>query len=172
MTGDVDMLIAPPHSCGEIDSRQALLAICKCLKKQVRLTLIINLKERAACLGHLLKDCPGRMSVLRGRHSCSSAEVVSILKHFCLLHGQGLLLDDMASAAPASRGEGAATFMGVARHPMSPCARRVDIKFYPRRWGLATNARCTCASDLQDMPTLNLMFFVLCYPGGIVDYDL
>ncbi|BDA51434.1 probable DNA polymerase lambda at C-terminar half [Coccomyxa sp. Obi] len=80
MTGDVDMLIAPPPSCGDVDARHALHALCDCLRNK------------------------------------------------------GFLLDDMAAAAPASRGEGATTFMGVARHATSPCARRIDIKFYPRRY--------------------------------------
>jgi len=35
MTGDVDMLIAPPPSCNEVDSRQALHAVCTRLRSQV-----------------------------------------------------------------------------------------------------------------------------------------
>ena len=35
MTGDVDMLIAPCPSCGDVDARQALHAVCDCLRNKV-----------------------------------------------------------------------------------------------------------------------------------------
>ncbi len=50
MTGDVDMLIAPPPSCGDVDARQALHALCDCLRKKVRRGLAATKNSMAAHL--------------------------------------------------------------------------------------------------------------------------
>ncbi len=47
---------------------------------------------------------------------------------------QGLMLEDMmAKEAPSEKGYGSATFLGLCRHASSPCVRRIDLKWYPRR---------------------------------------
>lgn len=48
---------------------------------------------------------------------------------------QGLLLDElMSKGPPKEKGPGSATFLGLCRHTTSPCIRRIDLKWYPRRW--------------------------------------
>ena len=50
------------------------------------------------------------------------------------LRAQGLMLEDMmAREAPSEKGYGSATFLGLCRHATSPCVRRIDLKWYPRR---------------------------------------
>ena len=50
---------------------------------------------------------------------------------------QGLLLDElMSKGPPKEKGPGSATFLGLCRHTTSPCIRRIDLKWYPRRWRL------------------------------------
>ena len=52
-----------------------------------------------------------------------------------LLRKRGLLLDEMLlSKAPREKGaNSSATFLGLCRHATSPCVRRIDLKWYPRR---------------------------------------
>ena len=39
----------------------------------------------------------------------------------------------MPREAPSEKGAGSATHLGLCRHATSPCARRIDLKWYPRR---------------------------------------
>ena len=52
-----------------------------------------------------------------------------------LLRQRGLLLDEMLlSRAPREKGpSSSATFLGLCCHKTSPCVRRIDLKWYPRR---------------------------------------
>lgn len=67
-----------------------------------------------------------------------------------LLRKRGLLLDEMLlRKAPREKGPGSsATFLGLCRHATSPCVRRIDLKWYPRR--LARCAACTVPVMLCD----------------------
>ena len=52
-----------------------------------------------------------------------------------LVPAQGLMLDDMMPKDPPSeKGTGSATHLGLCRHSTSPCVRRIDLKWYPRRY--------------------------------------
>lgn len=59
---------------------------------------------------------------------------------------QGLLLEDMMVKGPSKEGgPGSATFLGLCRHETSPCVRRIDIKWNPRR-------SATCCLRAQRQP--------------------
>ena len=69
----------------------------------------------------------------------SGCGVKSVLPLFLLSDqvlglAQGLLLEDMLHRqAPSEKGFGSATHLGLCRHTTSPCVRRLDLKWYPRR---------------------------------------
>lgn len=40
----------------------------------------------------------------------------------------------MPKEAPSEKDTGSATHLGLCRHATSPCVRRIDLKWYPRRY--------------------------------------